>query len=112
MAFRSGLVLLLPLLLLSACRDAQVATYRVPAEKPEPLPPVLTGGVPAPSPATTADATMANTAVPTADGETLTWTAPTHWQPKPASAMRKGSYAITGADGAAADLSITAFPGD
>jgi hypothetical protein len=54
---------------------------------------------------------MANTAVPTADGAGLTWTAPTHWQPKAASAMRKGSYTVP-AGAAAGDLAITAFPGD
>ena len=54
---------------------------------------------------------MANTAVPTAGGPALTWTAPSHWKPKPATAMRKGSFAIPG-EGGEADLSITAFPGD
>jgi hypothetical protein len=54
---------------------------------------------------------MANTAVATASGAGLTWTAPAHWTAKPAGAMRKGSYAIKG-DGGEADLSITAFPGD
>lgn len=53
---------------------------------------------------------MANTAVPTASGAELTWTAAAHWTAKPASAMRKGSYAIKGG-GAEADLSVTAFPG-
>jgi hypothetical protein len=32
---------------------------------------------------------MAQTAVPTAGGSGLTWTAPSHWKPKPSSAMRK-----------------------
>ena len=54
---------------------------------------------------------MANTAVRTAEGPGLSWTAPAHWIAKPASAMRKGTYAITGEAGAAAELSITAFPG-
>jgi hypothetical protein len=55
---------------------------------------------------------MANTAVATADGASLTWTAPSHWQPKAASAMRKGSFAVPVEGGAPADLSITAFPGE
>ena len=55
---------------------------------------------------------MAGTAVPTAQGTGLAWTAPAHWQVKPATAMRKGSYTVPGEAGAAADLSITAFPGD
>ncbi len=112
-------LLFLPLvLLLPACRDAKVATYRVPAEKAEPLPPVLTGNTPA-APAAAPDAAgpnamanMANTAVPTATGDGLSWTAPAHWKPKAGSAMRKGSYAITGDGGAEADFAITAFPGD
>lgn len=103
-------------LLFAGCRDAKVTSYRVPAEKPEPLPPVLTGELPSSSPATAGaaadQATMANTAVPTASGNALAWSAPGHWKPKPASSMRKGSYAIAGSDGAEADLSITAFPGD
>jgi len=55
---------------------------------------------------------MAGTPVPTAAGAGLAWTAPADWKPKPASAMRKGSYAVPGDGGAEADLSITAFPGD
>lgn len=54
---------------------------------------------------------MANTAVPTAGGGELKWTAPPHWQSKTASSMRKATYLIVGADGATADLSVTAFPG-
>jgi len=55
---------------------------------------------------------MANTAVPTANGPSLVWSAPAAWRPKSGSAMRKGSYAVPGPGGAEADLSITAFPGD
>lgn len=84
------------LLLLGACRDREITAYRAPKD---PVPAAAPGGDP-----------MAGTAVPTG-GDSLTWTAPTHWIAQPASAMRKGSYAIR--DGAAeADLSITAFPGD
>ncbi|HET7537655.1 MAG TPA: hypothetical protein VFJ90_14445, partial [Candidatus Didemnitutus sp.] len=65
------------------------------------------GGAPMPG----ADqSNMANTAVPTAGGSGLRWTAPATWTPKAGSAMRKGSYAVK-ADGGEADLSITAFPG-
>lgn len=53
---------------------------------------------------------MANTAVPTASGNALTWTAPAAWTPKSLGAMRKGSFSLKG-EGAEADLSITAFPG-
>ncbi len=65
------------------------------------------GGAPLPSPSE-----MANTAVAKADGPGLKWTAPAHWQSKPATVMRQGSYTVNGADGATADVSITAFPGD
>jgi hypothetical protein len=109
---------ILPLLLLSGCREAKITSYRVPKEQPDPLPPVLTGDIPAAprptsgAPSSGVDPAMANTAVPTASGSDLSWTAPAHWKPKPSSAMRKGSYAVVGPDGAEADLSITAFPGD
>jgi hypothetical protein len=107
-----ALFLLAAMALLSACRDAKVASYRVPKETPEPLPPVLTGALPATSSSAAANSDMASTAVTTAGGDGLTWTAPSHWKPKTASAMRKGSYAVSGPDGAEADMSITAFPGD
>lgn len=107
----------------SACRDPQIESYRVPKEK-ESAPPTASAtprtappqapAAPAPTPTAptpSADANMANTAVRTADGPGLSWTAPAHWNAKPASAMRKGTYVITGDAGAAAELSITAFPG-
>lgn len=56
-------------------------------------------------------ATMANTAVPTAGGSDLKWSAPESWTTKAGSAMRKGSYAVK-RGGAEADFAITAFPGD
>lgn len=112
MRFRLLVLPLVALVLLPACRDAKITSYRVPHEMPEPMPPVLSGGV---GPATNASAdmaTMANTAVPTAAGDGLGWTAPAHWKTKPQSAMRKGSYAIAGDDGTEADMAVTAFPGD
>jgi hypothetical protein len=44
-------------------------------------------------------------------GPSLAWTAPAGWTPKAATAIRKGSFAIS-RGGAEADLAITAFPGD
>jgi len=87
----------------TACRKAEVTAYRVPKES-----------VPAAAPATGAPAPggMANTAVATASGSGLTWKAPEHWKNKPGSAMRKGSYAVTGEAGKDLDISITAFPGN
>jgi hypothetical protein len=97
-------------LLLTACRKAEIATYRIPKEKdPEMAPASAGASTDAPTPA---GGTMAATAVPTASGPALTWTAPPHWKPKAASAMRKGSYAIAGDGGIEADMSITSFGGD
>ena len=93
----ASLILLGSTLLFSACREAKITSYRVPKEV-------------APAPDVAAD--MADTAVPTADGHDLIWTAPASWEPKASSSMRRGSYTIIGADGAVADMSITAFPGD
>ena len=113
-------LLLASLTLLTAFREAKVASYRVPKEKPEELPPGMAaastnaGTVPAagaPAAPSAPGMDMASTAVPTANGSDLTWTAPTNWKPKVPGAMRKGSYTVPGADGDA-DLSITAFPGD
>ena len=95
-------------LLFAACRERKVTAYRVPKDQ-EPPPPMAAA---APSAPATSAPGMAATPVSTADGPGLTWTAPGHWQNKPGSAMRKGSYTVPGEGGAAADLSITAFPGD
>ena len=55
---------------------------------------------------------MAGTAVATDSGPALAWSAPASWRAKPATAMRKGSYAIPGGGGKDGDVSVTAFPGD
>jgi hypothetical protein len=102
----------------AGCRDREISAYRAPKDPASTVPAEgrantndLPPGHPPVGPvAPGAGDTMANTAVPTASGA-LTWTAPAHWSAKPASAMRKGSFAVKG-DGAEADLSITAFPGD
>ena len=94
------------LLGLTSCRDSKITTYRVPKEKTPAMPAAPAAAANAPG------ATMANTTVTTANGPGLTWSAPAHWTAKAASAMRKGSYAITADSGETADLSITAFPGD
>ena len=88
-------------LCLAACRDAEVASYRIPKENDVPSP------TPAPA---AAPAGMAGPSFLVASGGELQWTAPAAWQPRPGSAMRKGSYTVGGEGGA--DLSITAFPGD
>ena len=110
-----ALLAMLPLLL-AACREEKVTAYSVPKDNAAPPPAMAVASAsphsPASAPAGAPDAGMAATPVATAAGPGLTWTAPAHWQPKPASAMRKGSYAVNGEGGATADLSITAFPGD
>jgi hypothetical protein len=113
--------LLLPLLLLplAACSDRQITAYKAPKDPaPAAQPPAATGTLPDGHPpiggsaAPASDqATMANTAVPTAGGSDLQWTAPAAWTPKSGSSMRKGSFAVK-RDGAEADFAITAFPGD
>jgi hypothetical protein len=103
----------------SACRDREVTSYRVPKEKEapasatastQPVPPAP--NAPATSdPSASGPNAMANTAVPTAQGTDLTWTAPAAWQTKAASAMRKATYTVP-LEGGAGELAITAFPGD
>jgi hypothetical protein len=97
---------------LGACKKAEIASYRVPKEKAP-----TTASAPAAPSSSSPNAPssapgMANTAVATAADGALTWTAPAHWQAKPASAMRKATFTIPGAGGADGELSITAFPGD
>lgn len=111
MHFRFAPWLAATVALLASCRDAKIAAYRVPSEKPDPLPPVLTGGAAAAPASPASDGGMAGANVRTAEGPALTWTAPEHWKAKPASAMRKGSYRVPG-EGIEADCSVTAFPGD
>ena len=55
---------------------------------------------------------MANTAVTTASGPGLGWTAPAAWTAGPELPMRKATLLISGDSGANAELAITAFPGD
>jgi hypothetical protein len=109
------LIVVLAPLLFAACEKAEIETYRVAKTKvpqvaaatSNPTPPR-----PAPPPAAATGGSMANTAVPTASGANLTWTAPAHWKAEPPSAMRKGTYLIAGEGTSEAELSITAFPGD
>jgi hypothetical protein len=108
-------LLAMSLLCAFGCRKASVEAYRIPKEKD---PEIAAASAPAASgsnataPSANGGSSMANTAVPTAEGAGLTWTAPAEWRQKPASAMRKGSFTIPGNGGEDGDLSITAFPGD
>ena len=120
-------VLVLPLLL-TACGEKQITSYKVPKEKePTPAMPAdhqhagVKAGAAAPAsnapaansaPQQSGGNTMANTPVATASGAALTWKGPSHWEEKPAGGMRKGTFTLKGEGGAAAELAITAFPGD
>jgi hypothetical protein len=121
----STLTLIIGLLAVAGCKDREVVAYRAPKDPapaavpaapaagmsgqlPEGHPPIGdNSGMPG---AGMGGGAMANTAVPTAEGDGLRWTAPAGWEAKPLSPMRRGSYRVKGAAGDA-DLSITAFPG-
>lgn len=100
--------LLLPLAL-AACRDPKIEVYQIPKES---TPPPAQLAAPTPHPGMPGADTMAGATVATAEGPSLTWTAPAAWRPKGGSTMRKGSYAVGPQDGPAGDMAITAFPGD
>lgn len=89
---------------LAGCRKDEVHAYRVPKDKNPPMLPGMAGAAPGGG---NADATAAASA-PAA----LQWTAPETWQELPAAGMRRGSFTINGDDGATADLSVIAFPGE
>jgi hypothetical protein len=122
----STLTLAVSLLLAAGCRDRQITAYHAPKDAapaapaspgmedtnnlPPGHPPVGPAAADASAGTSGAGGNMAGTAVPTAGGQALTWTAPANWTPKSLGSMRKGSYSVKGEAGEA-DLSITAFPG-
>ncbi|MDB6113768.1 MAG: hypothetical protein JWQ83_232 [Lacunisphaera sp.] len=111
------------LLLLSSCKDREITSYRAPKD-PVITPPGPVAGLantndlpkdhppigPVAAPAGGNDS-MAATAVPTGS-DSLAWTAPAGWTAMPQRPMRKATFAVRDASGAAADLSITSFPND
>lgn len=101
-------------LLLAACEKAEITTYRVPKAATPQVMAAQADKTPAPATpkAPAGGGGMANTAVPTASGDGLTWKAPANWTAKAPGAMRRGSYSITDDRNNEADLSITAFPGN
>ncbi|MCU0793553.1 MAG: hypothetical protein MUE42_12055 [Opitutaceae bacterium] len=106
----------------SACRKDEIVTYRVAGDPGKTAPaaaPAAPSGMPASAPmaapalsASDADKQMRNTAVTTADGPGLAWTAPATWTAGPERPMRKATLLLPGAEGATAELAVTAFPGD
>ena len=100
---------------LTGCREAKITSYRAPKETLPVLPPAMTADTAAAtsSAAPALTGTMAGTVVPVASGVAeLKWTAPATWQSKPASSMRKATYAVVGDNGEAGDLSIVVLSGD
>ncbi len=107
----SILVSLLCVMALAGCRRDEIRTYAVNKEPASAAPPPA--AAPSPGPAAAADAAMRNTAVDTATGPALAWTAPEGWQAGPERPMRKATLLVPGAEGAAGgELAVTAFPGD
>lgn len=90
---RRPLVAIVGFMVLAGCRDREVRTYRVPREAPPAVDPAPAEG---------------------AASTGLSWSPPPHWEEKPAAGFRRGSFTIPASDEgeAAADLSITAFPGE
>lgn len=77
---------------MSACRDRNITSYRIPKEADA-------AAAPAAEPATPADAAG------------IHWAAPAGWRTQPASGMRQGSFLVSDANGASADVSVVSFPG-
>lgn len=116
------------LVVLAGCKDREVTAYRIPKEpvpavaapklaspSSQTLPdghPPIGGGADAQMPASGNSGMGSLPASAVSQNNALTWTAPSHWQPKAPGSVRKGSYAVPGEGGAAGDLAITAFPGD
>lgn len=97
--------------LLTACRREEVRTYTTPKEQKPVTAPAADVSKVSPT-AADADAVMRNTAVTTASGPGLAWTAPAHWRAGDERPMRRATFLVTAEDGATAELAVTAFPGD
>lgn len=88
----------------SGCKDRRIESYAI---KKEPRVAVLA------QPAISGSARLevpGAAAVPDTTS-TLVWTAPAHWKPKPASAMRRASFDVPLGGGAAADFSAIVLNG-
>jgi hypothetical protein len=89
---------------LSACGEKPIAHYRISKEaaaSPQPTAAAAMTGPGAPSVAAT----------PAGPGD-LGWTAPAHWDSRPASGPRRATYLFSNDGGATAELAVTVFPGD
>lgn len=107
-AMASMLVAALP-----GCKDREIASYRVRKEATgTPVAPAPSGPIGGTAPSADTASSMASTPVPTAEGLGLEWSAPAQWTAKPASAMRRATYMISGRGSAIGELAVTAFPGN
>jgi len=95
----------------TSCREARVASYRIPKENEATVPSGRPTAAATPAAGSSSDAAPAFkvAAVPAAG---LSWSAPDAWKPKAASSMRRGSYDVGEGSGPLADLAITVFPGE
>ncbi len=87
------------LLVLTGCRDREIATYRVPKET-------------APAPAATPPSNMGvmpGMAAPTTG--IPKWDVPAGWQTLPLTGVRVGNFAINSPAGLTAEMAVTSFPG-
>ena len=83
-----------PALLLASCRQERISSYRVPKESPPP------------------SAAAPGLAAAAAGAPEVHWQKPAGWKEQPLDDIRKGSFLISGENGASADMSVTVFPGD
>lgn len=103
----------LGVLTLTACRKDEIVTYRVVNSSATPSAPSTDGELAHKSAQPIGMAGKSALSVPTAAGLGLVWTVPATWSPGPERAMRRATLLIPGPDGSvAAELAITAFPGD
>src|SRR4051812_9334504 len=88
---------------MAGCERAEVVSYRVPKEdRMAQARKQLENAMGAPRPASSS----------TSSTSEISWKAPKEWLEQPATAMRKGSFKISGKNGQQADMSIVTFPGD
>ena len=80
---------------LGSCNNDKIEVYRIPKEEINVAMQSGTGSL----------------APPPADNP-VQWTKPDGWNAQPLSEMRLGSFKMDGSNGASADISVTAFPGD
>jgi hypothetical protein len=87
-----------------------LATVRPGAPGATATPPPTTAPVPMTAPMSMSSPPPAEVIAASAAIAGLRWSAPAHWESKPASALRKATFVIPGG-GTPAELAVTAFPG-